>query len=140
MRKPDFIGLGAQKAGTSWLHACLYEHPDLYMPASKETHFFSNYYDKGTSWYEAHFRDSLPHQRVGEFSPTYLYHPDAPKRIYSYDPRVRLIICLREPVSRALSAYHYAIQVGDLLPTLTFHDAIREQPAYLAHSCYYQQI
>jgi len=91
-RKPDFIGLGAQKAATSWIHACLYEHPQIFMPASKEIHFFSRHYSKDIRWYEEHFRSCQTNQLAGEFSPTYLYDPATPKRIHEWNPAVKLII------------------------------------------------
>lgn len=140
MTKPHFIGIGAQKAGTSWLHTCLYEHPGIYMPASKEIHFFSKHYDRGASWYEAHFRACRATQRVGEFSPTYLYDPNAAKRLYDYDASLQLIVCLREPVARTISAYRYAIQIGALPPTISLTEVLNQYPAYANHSRYAGQL
>ncbi len=140
MMKPHFIGIGAQKAGTSWLHACLYEHPDIYMPASKEIHFFSKYSDRGIPWYEAHFRACRATQRAGEFSPTYMYYPEAAKRLYTYHPGLQLIVCLREPVARTISAYHYAIQTGALPPTMSLPEVLKQYPAYADHSRYAMQL
>jgi hypothetical protein len=140
MQTLDFLGLGAQKAGTSWIHACLYEHPQIVMPATKEIHFFSNHYANGLTWYAGHFQDRLAHQVIGEFSPTYLYHPDAPKRIHAYNPHVKLLICLREPVARTLSAYRYAMQTGAIPPTMTLDTLIEQYPAYVEHSLYSVQI
>ncbi len=62
--KPDFIGLGAQRAGTTWIHACLYEHPQIYMPLTKEIHFF-DYYSNGFQWYEDHFQNCARNQLAG---------------------------------------------------------------------------
>ena len=140
MKPVDFLGLGAQKAGTSWIHACLYEHPQIAMPATKEVHFFSNHYAKGLSWYARQFPAGLTDQVMGEFSPSYFYHPDAPKRIYDYNPQVKLIICLREPVGRTLSAYRYAVQTGAIPPTMSLDTIIQTYPAYVEHSLYYGQI
>ncbi len=138
--QPHFIGIGAQKAGTSWLHVCLYEHPGIYMPVSKEIHFFSKYYERGITWYETHFRACQATQRAGEFSPTYLYDPDAAKRLYDYHPGLQLIVCLREPVARTLSAYRYAIQIGALPPTMSLNDVLKQYPAYTDHSRYAEQL
>jgi len=140
MRKIDFIGIGAQKAGTSWIHACLYEHPDIFMPATKELHFFSNYYANGWPWYAAHFHNLNDHERAGEFSPTYLYHPEAPKRIFDYHARIKLLVCLRDPVERTVSAYRYALQTGVIPPTMTLDTVIHLYPAYVEHSLYFAQI
>ncbi len=140
MKKPDFIGIGAQKAGTSWLHACLYEHPQIYMPASKELHFFSKYYARGLPWYDSLFRGAPSNQITGEFSPTYLYHLDAPKRIYDHNPQTKLLICLRDPIARTVSAYRYAVQTGAILATKSLEELIRERPAYVEHSLYTPQL
>lgn len=136
----DFIGVGAQKAGTSWVHACLYEHPETFLPAGKEIHFFSNHYDKGFDWYANHFKSCGAAHAVGEFSPTYLYHRGAAKRIYDVCPDVRILVCLRDPLERTLSAYRYAIQTGKIVPTMTLNDVVSKKPAYVEHSLYHVQI
>lgn len=140
MTRPHFVGIGAQKAGTSWLHACLYEHPAIYMPASKEVHFFSKYYDRGTGWYETHFQPCRSPQRAGEFSPTYMYYPDAATRLYDYRPDMQLLVCLREPVARTISAYRYAIQTGALPPEMPLTEVLQRYPAYVDHSRYTIQL
>ncbi len=140
MTQPYFIGIGAQKAGTSWLHACLYEHPGIYMPASKELHFFSKYYDQGIAWYDSHFQACRSTQRAGEFSPTYMYYPDAAKRLYDYRRDIQLIVCLREPVARTISAYRYAIQTGALPPMISLPEVLERYPAYMEHSRYTAQL
>ncbi len=140
MTQPHFVGIGAQKAGTSWLHACLYEHPGIYVPASKEIHFFSKYYGQGIAWYETHFQACQRSQRPGEFSPTYMYYPDAAKRLYDYRSDMQLIVCLREPVARTISAYRYAIQTGALPPTMTLEEVLQRDPAYVDHSRYTIQL
>ncbi len=137
---PNFIGLGAQKAGTSWIHACLYEHPQTFMPVEKELHFFSRYYCNGTEWYESLFTRYPPDKISGEFSPTYLYDEQTPKRIHKHHPDIKLLVCLREPVSRTVSAYRYAIQTGMIPHDMSFDDVIERYPAYREHSCYYTQI
>jgi hypothetical protein len=60
-RGPDFIGIGAQRAGTSWLYACLYEHPQICMPL-KEIHFFSceRNWRRGYERYEGIFAGYMP--------------------------------------------------------------------------------
>ncbi len=140
MTRPHFVGIGAQKAGTSWLHACLYEHPDIYMPASKEIHFFSKYYDQGIAWYEGHFQTCRSTQWAGEFSPTYMYYPDAAQRLHDYRPDMQLIVCLREPVARTVSAYRYAIQTGALSPLMPLAEVLQRYPAYVEHSRYTIQL
>ena len=99
----DFIGLGAQKAGTSWVYACLYEHPEIHAPI-KELHFFSrDRFSKGKDWYESHFSHRKEGQKVGEFSTSYLYSKETPERIKELYPEVKLIAIVRNPVTRAYS-------------------------------------
>lgn len=111
-RCPDFLCIGAQKAGTTTLHDLLQYHPDAYLPDLKETHFFSRHFDQPQAWYERHFADARPAQAVGEVTPYYLFHPAAPARIATLLPAVRLIVLLRDPVQRALSGYFHAKRHG----------------------------
>ena len=80
---PDFLILGAQKAGTTALYAYLRWHPDITGPSFKEVSFFDRHYAQGERWYRAH----LPLRRralVGEASPSYLFHPLAPERVRTH--------------------------------------------------------
>ncbi len=140
MRDVGFCGIGAMKAGTSWIHACLYEHPEIFLPAHKEIHFFSQYFNKGLDWYASQFQSPEDAKIVGEFSPSYLYSPEAPRRISEYDRNIRLIVCLRDPVERTQSAFRYAIQTGALPPSATFEKAIDRMRGLVEHSLYYPQI
>lgn len=106
MTWPTFIGIGAQRAGTTWLYHCLAEHPQVFVSPTKELQFFNNHYDEGTGWYAAHFRDVGEERAIGEVSPNYLETAEAPQRIRQLLPDVRLFVSLRDPVSRALSAYN----------------------------------
>jgi len=67
MRQPDFIGLGAQKAGTSWIYACLFEHPQICIP-KKEIHFFSRErnWPKGYGWYTDIFLNCPESHKAGK--------------------------------------------------------------------------
>lgn len=139
--KPDFIGLGAQKAGTSWLYACLYEHPELCLPF-KEIHYFSreHHYAKGIEWYERHFESCSQGLLKGEFSTSYLYSPDTARRIYEYHPTVKMIVCLRDPVSRAFSNYQNDIKAGQVSPNVSFGESLKSHPEYLEQGLYSQQL
>ena len=118
---PDFLILGAQKAGTTALYAYLRWHPDITGPSFKEVSFFDRHYAKGERWYRAH----LPMKRrarVGEASPGYLFHPLAPERVRQMIPNARLIALLREPVERAFSHYQHEVALGR--EQLPFEDAV----------------
>jgi hypothetical protein len=137
---PDYIIIGAQKCGTSSLYRYLNEHPAVAPAAGKEVHFFDWHYSRGTSWYRAHFPTIVAREMfrartgrrliTGEASPYYLFHPHAPRRIKSLLPSVKLIALLRNPVERALSAYHHQARAGS--EPLSFREAMDQEPARLA--------
>lgn len=121
-RLPDFIIVGAQKAGTSSLFYYLKQHPDITPSLTKEVHYFDNglrpgdnAYCQGLDWYKAHFplaRERARRQLTGEASPTYLFNPLAAGRIAAAIPAVKIIVLLREPVARAISQYQHEKQKG----------------------------
>ena len=92
---PDFLGLGTQKGGTTTLHRLLEQHPDVYLPACKEVHFFDQNHDAGEGWYRNHFADAEPNQTCEEITPSYLFHSDVPGRIHNLLPKARLVVLLR---------------------------------------------
>jgi hypothetical protein len=109
--KPAFLIIGAQKAGTTALYAYLAAHPSIIPALRKELQFFAHNvcYRKGMAFYHAHFPLPLRLKENAitfEASPDYLYFPCAPKRIFEYDPRLKLIVVLRDPVERAFSAWN----------------------------------
>ena len=66
MKRPNLVGCGAGKSGTTSLFQYLNQHPDIFMTKDKEVHFFSHYFDKGESWYYDHFDDSHNEKVIGE--------------------------------------------------------------------------
>ena len=115
----NFLYLGPGKAGSTWLHEVLVRHPEVYLTEAKDLYFFSRYYDRGPGWYEAQFQSARPeHKIIGEVSPDYLACAAAPERILAcLGPDVRLMVTLRDPVSRAFSAYLYFRKQGMAAPT-----------------------
>tara|TARA_B100000508_G_scaffold24443_2_gene17620 strand:+ start:14460 stop:15284 length:825 start_codon:yes stop_codon:yes gene_type:complete len=97
------INVGAQKSGTSWLYKCLEDHPDICTSSGKETHFFSRHYNNGTNYVSKYFDRCDKAKFLYEGSTSYLYSKEAPKRIKSNFPTTKIIIILRDPVSRTLS-------------------------------------
>jgi hypothetical protein len=109
--KPEFLVIGAQKSGTNAITYYLTAHPNVVRARKKEIHFFDSdlQYNKGIDWYHAHF--PLPHKmkpnsKCFEASPGYLYYAKSAERIYSYNPQLRLIVLLRNPVERAYSQWN----------------------------------
>jgi hypothetical protein len=118
---PDFIIIGAQKAGTSSLYRYLADHPLIEPAVAKEVHYFDWHFHRGASWYRAHFPTVAARWRsrmqgrpllTGEASPYYLFHPHAPQRVKALVPGAKLIVLLRDPVERTISAYHHQVRAG----------------------------
>lgn len=119
---PDFIIVGAQKAGTSSVYYYLRQHPRLVPSYRKEIHFFDggldpnvDAYAKGVAWYRAHFptvRQLGGDRKAFEASPLYLFNPLAPARIADSLEEVKLIAVLRDPVERTISNYFYERRAG----------------------------
>ena len=123
---PQFLILGAQKAGTTALYAYLRWHPDITGPSWKEVSYFDRHYRRGTSWYRGNFPTRAGGRLVGEASPGYLFHPLAPERVMATVPQAKLIALLRDPVTRALSHYHHERALGR--EPLSFAEAVEAEP------------
>jgi hypothetical protein len=133
-RLPNFLYVGPDKAGSSWLHETLLRHPQVYLTPAKDLYFFDRYYDRGLEWYSAQFRDARSEEVVGEVCQDYLFHPEAASRIRATLGPVRVMACLRDPVERAWSSYLYARKHG-LWPE-PFGEALRTRPELLGHGRY----
>lgn len=132
---PSFLIIGAQKAGTSSLHAQLVRHPQVLASRIKEIHYFDLNYQRGFDWYRTffptRFRASFSAVRTGgqgitgESSPYYLFHPHVPGRVNRDLPGIPLIVLLRDPVERAYSHYQHAFRYG--LEKLPFAEALARE-------------
>jgi len=104
--KPNFLGIGAAKSGTTMLSSLLQQHPEIYIPPQKELHYFDgDSINRGDNiiWYFSQFKKN---KAVGEYTPSYLLIPTAPDRILkTLGKKVKLIVLLRNPVDRAFSHY-----------------------------------
>jgi len=140
---PNTLVVGAAKAATTWIYACLDEHPEAFVPSVKETDFFSKYYYRGFDWYEKHFEGSGEQKSVVDISPTYMIDPGVPPRIYEWNPQVQLIFSLRNPIERAYSHYCMHLRGGkvgeDLDAELTRNRRYLEEGLYYRHISRYLQ-
>ncbi len=127
---PDFIIIGAQRAGTTSLYRYLTEHPRVGGAWRKEVHYFDYNLERGWRWYLAHFPKRGKFEAVGEASPYYLFDPDVPGRVHAALPDVLLIALLRNPIDRAFSQYQLATRRG--FESESFADAVRIEPDRLA--------
>lgn len=126
-RRVNFIVAGVQKAGTTALYDHLADDPAICLSRVKEVHFFD---DEQVDWaapdygpYHAQFDDAGPAIR-GEATPIYLYWPHALERIAAYNPQMRLIVMLRDPVERAWS--HWRMETSRGVETHPFGWCIRQ--------------
>ncbi len=133
--RPNFIYVGPDKAGSSWLHEVLIAHPQVFMPQAKDLYFFDRYYDKGLGWYLKHFEGARPeHRVVGEVCQDYLADPRCPARIEESLGQVRTMVTLRDPADRAYSSYLYMLKHGETPGT--FLQALTGRPELLEHGRY----
>lgn len=130
---PTFIGLGAQRAGTTWAYNCLAEHPDVFMTRKKELHFFYVNYGRGLAWYEEQFAEAGAAKARGEITPDYMYHERALANIARDVPGAKVFVILRNPVDRAISAY--ALH-PDKYAGLSFPQAAAQFPELLDRGMY----
>ncbi|MEN3314762.1 MAG: hypothetical protein V7605_996 [Acidimicrobiaceae bacterium] len=138
LRLPDFLGIGALKAGTSYLETMLRSHPETCMPAAgTELEFFNRHYQRGPAWYAAQFcRCEAPVR--GEVSPPYLFDPASPQRIADLLPEVRLLVSVRDPVQRAYSQYKHWVQVTAYPGS--FDDFISDHPGAVERGMYFELV
>ena len=127
---PSFLIIGAAKAGTTSLWDFLKAHPQVYMPDIKETNFFAlegtraDFKGPGDDEclnrlavtdlesYERLFEGVTDQVAIGEASPLYLYHPEAPRRIKALIPHTRIVAILRNPTDRAFSSFMHLVRDG----------------------------
>lgn len=134
MHRPvDFIIIGTQKGGTTALYEYMREQPAFSLPETKELHFFD---DDAEDWaapdyarYHRQFRSDGWDRIVGEATPIYCYWPQSLERIARYNPSIKLIYLLRDPVERAWS--HWKMEFARGHESNPFSWCIREGRARL---------
>lgn len=108
-KKPNFLCVGGQRCGTTWLYECLLEHPDIFLPSTKELGYFSTVsstnHTQPMDWYLEHFMKVEDEKMIGEITPSYLVDEQAPKRIKDALGDIKIIIVVRDPIERLVSAY-----------------------------------
>lgn len=140
--KPNFLIVGASRSGTTFLHACLMQHPDIFLAEPKELRFFDKdvNYTKGFSHYASSFSFSDEYIVRGEASPPYFHqgitfdenenyrfdpNHDSAKRIKSHIPDCKILITLRNPIYRLYSQFWKNRYYG--IETYTLHDALNSE-------------
>jgi len=112
MKKVNFLIIGTQKAGTTSLFNYLKQHDDLYFSEVKEITYFVNddLYKKGESYYHSFFNKFNGEKVIGSSDVHLLPSGNSPKRVKEYNPDMKFVVMVRNPVDRAFSAYKYAVK------------------------------
>ncbi len=128
---PNFIVVGAAKAGSTSLYHWLKQHPDVFMPEWKEPcYFVNNYGVREWAEYVSLFQPGKGKKAIGEASATYLANPISPQWIYEKLGDVKIVIVLRSPADRSFSLYRHGLQYGyETIPT--FEEALTEEESRL---------
>jgi hypothetical protein len=137
----QFLICGAQKGGTTTLDGYLREHPEICMAKFKEVHFFDRekyfrYHKPDYHVYHNFFEPEGGQHIWGETTPVYMYWSDAPRRIWEYNPEMKLILLLRNPIKRAYS--HWNMQRERGYDELPFLEAIQQEESRRRESLPYQ--
>ena len=141
---PNFLIIGAMKAGTTSLYHYLRAHPQVFMASVKELDFFAHEPNRSRSldWYRRQFAPAEPDSvAIGEASTIYAKYPrfpGVPERIAVQVPEVRLIYVVRHPIERIRSHYQHQVAVG--AERAPFERAVFDNPIYLDYSRYAMQI
>ncbi len=140
-RKIDFLIVGTQKGGTTALDSYLRSHPEICMAVQKEAHFFDDeecFQHGDPNYYKYHslFKPNRSNRILGEATPIYMYWKSAPGRIWHYNPRMKIIIILRNPIDRAYSSWYMLQERG--IDTLSFWEAIQAESQRLSEVEPYQ--
>jgi hypothetical protein len=128
----DFVIAGAQRSGTTTLDLYLREHPGVAMPwTRKELHFFDSerHFRREPVDYRAYhsnFSVRTPGRLRGESTPSYMYWQPAPARMARYNPALKIVVILRNPITRAYSHWNKERRRGR--ETLPFMEALRAEP------------
>lgn len=130
----NFLGIGAQRCGTTWIAECLKQHPQICLSSPKEIHFFgTEKYEFGIDWYQQHF-NCQPEQIKGEFDAGYLVSENAAEQIKQTFPQTKLIVCLRNPIDRAYSNYLSVLGFDQRIGS--FEETIKRNPKSLERGLY----
>uniref|UniRef100_A0A8B9N3G0 Sulfotransferase n=1 Tax=Accipiter nisus TaxID=211598 RepID=A0A8B9N3G0_9AVES len=115
-RLPQALIIGVKKGGTRALLEAIRAHPDV-RAVGTEPHFFDRNYEKGLEWYRNVMPKTLDGQITMEKTPSYFVTNEAPRRIHSMAKDTKLIVVVRNPVTRAISDYTQTLSKKPEIPT-----------------------
>jgi len=122
---PDFVGVGAQRSGTTWWYEVIASHPGVTIPPGrpKELHFFDRYCRVANVPADSYHRyfPRPPGQLCGEWTPRYMYDYWTPPMLRRAAPRAKVLVMLRDPVERFLSGLAMHLSFGFELNSRVYH-------------------
>ncbi|XP_078082106.1 heparan sulfate glucosamine 3-O-sulfotransferase 3A1-like [Mustelus asterias] len=113
---PQAIIIGVKKGGTRALLEFVRVHPDV-RAVGAEPHFFDRHYDEGLRWYRGLMPKTLDGQITMEKTPSYFVTKEAAARIYAMSKDAKLIVVVRDPVTRAISDYTQTLSKKPDIPS-----------------------
>ena len=133
---PNFMLVGAMRSGSTYIHRVLSEHPDIFLPPTKELHYFSRKCNSDINSvdlndYSKFFTEYNGQKLIGEMTPEYIYHAYVPSHLKHFFPDLKILMTLRNPVDRAYSHYWWAVKGGHV-EYLSFENAFRQESERLA--------
>ncbi len=132
-----FLMIGCQRSGTTWTDAALREHPEVYLPATKQSYFFDRNYHEGHEWYLSRFEEvDDRHKAVGEVATGYSTLEAIPRMAHDL-PHVKLFMTMRHPIDRAHSYY---ISRRATHGWRSMEQALDERPDLLTRGEYIDQV
>jgi hypothetical protein len=131
-----FLMVGCQRCGTTWVDRALREHPEVYLPAQKQTYFFDREHERGDAWYLSQFAGVRGQKAVGEVATGYCLVGAVP-RMARLLPHVKLLMAVRHPVERAYSNY---LSRKTECGWPSFEEAIKAEPDLLERGRYIEQV
>lgn len=141
---PNFLVIGAPRAGTTWIDTNLRKHPEVFLPSKKELHFFDRHYDRGLAYYESFFTYYNQQPAVGESTPDYMHgqysNNDIPTLIHKHLPDIRLIASLRNPIDRAYSRFLNGVAKRDRNTSLSFEEKLIDRPEFISEGLYFEHL
>jgi len=134
--KLDFLFIGPNKTGTTWIYELLKNHSQISLPVHvKETRYYDRYFNRGSSWYKKKFIKGSGKKIFGEIAPTYFGCSNIiPNRIKLNNDSIKIFINIRDPLPRLISMYRHLRKKGNIIETIT--EAIKTNPDIITSGSY----
>jgi hypothetical protein len=142
-RRPNLLGIGAAKAGTTWLASVLSAHPDVFIPEQKELNALHyDDLDQRLAEYEEYFAPAKSEKIRGDFSVRYLSSRNAPTAAAKYVADAKILMSVRNPVDQIQSHYWHLLrqnfhQATPVSPTPSLFEALELFPDLLLEPALY---